>query len=75
VTKWRTPEEVLSTCYFCGESFTPRRGTRPEDQDWVEEIGEWWSEKLQHSVLAHPDCLPMGVTATLNGEDEEWSMA
>lgn len=75
MTNWRTPESVLSTCYFCGDKFRLSRGTKPEDGDYAEEVGEFWSEKLQHSVLAHPDCLPMGITNTLEGKDPDWKMA
>ncbi len=75
MTKWRTPEEVLSTCYFCGDKFLLTRGTVADDSDYAEEVGEFWSEKLQASVLAHPDCLPMGITNTLLGKDDEWKLA
>ena len=57
-------------CHFCGE--------RLAYDGWVFEendVGEWWSEKLQHSVLAHADCLPMGATATCEGRDPEWKLA
>jgi hypothetical protein len=47
-----------------------------EDDDlYEEEVGEFWSEVVNHSVLAHPDCLPMGIDATLNGADPEWKLA
>lgn len=36
------------------------------------EMGEFWSNKLEDSVMAHVDCLPEG---TIEGTNEEWSMA
>jgi hypothetical protein len=72
---WRTKENILSTCYFCGDKFRLRRGTKPEDGDYVDEVCEVWSNVLQDSVLTHPDCLPMGIEATQQGEDPEWKMA
>lgn len=62
--KWR--------CHFCEE---PVWVTVYDEDEFAEEIGEFWSDKLQDSVLAHPDCLPMGITATMEGEDPEWKMA
>lgn len=59
-------------CHFCAE----RLLTSPNDPgEYTEEVGEFWSSILRASVLAHPDCLPMGVDATLAGEDPEWSLA
>jgi hypothetical protein len=75
MSNWYTPADVLSTCFFCGEKFRLERGSTPEDGLYTEEVGEWWSEKLQDSVLGHPDCLPMGLDAVLNGDDPEWKMA
>ena len=74
-TKWRTPEEVLSTCYFCGEKLRLERGTKIEDGMYAEEVGEFWSEKMQDSVLGHPDCVPGGMESVLSGTNEEWLMA
>jgi hypothetical protein len=59
-------EWVSHHCWFC-EAELPMK-----DGDYVEEIGELWSEKMQNTVLAHVDCLPEG---TLEGTNEEWSMA
>lgn len=39
------------------------------------EVGEFWSKTLQNSVLAHPDCTPLGIDAIQEGKDPEWSMA
>ena len=62
--KWR--------CHFCQE----RLWVAEYDPDeFGEEVGEFWSEVLKESVIAHPDCLPMGADATLRGEDPEWKMA
>lgn len=62
----------VKRCHFCHEIIK----TEPGDIDlYLEEIGEFWSENLQDSVLAHPDCLPMGIDATLAGEDPEWKLA
>lgn len=49
-------------CHFCGSD--------PDD-----EMGEFWSAVLQRAVVGHPDCLPMGIDATQEGKDPEWSMA
>jgi len=65
----------LTRCYFCEEKFLMEPGSSPEDELYAEEVGEFWNETLQDSVLAHPDCLPMGIEATLSGEDPEWKMA
>lgn len=62
-------------CHFCEEKFTPQPGTSADDGLFEEEVGEFWSENLQDSVLAHPDCLPLGIDAVLTGEDPEWKMA
>lgn len=62
-------------CYFCGEKFRYERGTPIEEDMFAEEVGEFWSEKLQDSFLGHPDCLPMGITATIEGQDPDWKMA
>lgn len=65
----------LTRCYWCLERFRYEKGTKPEDGMYLDEVGEWWSESLQDSVLGHPDCLPMGVDATLQGLDPNWCMA
>lgn len=62
----------MKRCHFCQERL---RVDPQDDEFYLEEVGEFWSEVLQRSVLAHPDCLPMGITATLLGEDPEWKMA
>jgi hypothetical protein len=59
-------------CHFCGDTLRTEEGT---DDLFVEDVGEFYSNKLNDSVLAHPDCLPMGIDATLNGDDPEWVMA
>lgn len=65
----------LTRCYFCGDKFLLTPGTAPGNEDWAEEVGEFWSTRLQTSVIAHPDCLPKGITATLLDEDDEWKLA
>jgi hypothetical protein len=62
-------------CYFCGEQFRLVKGTRPEDEYYADEVGEWWNTELEESFLGHPDCLPMGATETLEGHDPVWKMA
>ena len=66
---------VHDTCHFCGTKFTPEPGTKPEDGLFKEEVGEFWSIIKQDSVLAHPDCLPLGIDAVFNETDPEWRMA
>jgi hypothetical protein len=70
-----TPQTDHTRCYFGGEPFRYQRGTRPEDGLYVEEVGEFWSEELQDTVLAHPDCTPRGIDAIATGQDPDWSMA
>ena len=58
------------TCHFCG-------GVKKLDPDGMPykqfpEMGEFWSNKLEDSVMAHVDCLPEG---TIEGTNKEWSMA
>ena len=67
----RPPRSTLR-CHFCQEQFLVTPG---DNEGFTEEVGEFWSEVLKRSVLAHPDCLPMGITATLEDEDPEWKMA
>jgi hypothetical protein len=60
-------------CAFC-------QMTIKKDKDgWIldsnGEVGEFWSETAQTSVLAHPDCLPNGIDTVLAGQDMEWKMA
>jgi hypothetical protein len=69
------PHTDLTRCYFCEERFRFERGSKPSDGLYAEEVGEFWSENLQDSVLAHPDCTPMGIDAIFNGTDPEWKMA
>lgn len=59
-------------CHFCQEALLV---DSHDDDLYEEEVGEFWSEVLQSSVLAHPDCLPMGIDATLSGADPEWKLA
>ena len=49
--------------------------TELPDGTFTEEVGEFWSDKLQNSVLAHPDCTPNGIDAIINGTDPDWKMA
>jgi len=60
-------------CYFCQAEFTPQY---PNEADayglYEEEVGEFWSEELQISVLAHADCVPEG---TLEGSNPNWKLA
>ena len=58
-------------CYFCEEKLKEY----PDCRYGSDEHGEFWSESMQRSVLAHPDCLPMGIDATIQGLDPEWKMA
>jgi len=62
-------------CHFCGDTFLVEKGSSPDDELFAEEVGEFYSNKLQDSVLAHPDCLPLGIEAVLEGNDPEWVMA
>jgi len=62
--------EVEQRCHFCEATLK-----RNKDGWYTEEVGEFWSDKLQDSVLAHPDCLPLGIDAVFNGEDPDWKMA
>jgi hypothetical protein len=60
-------------CAFCQEIIK-----RDDDDMMLDsngEVGEFWSETLQASVLAHPDCTPLGIDAIFNGKDPEWKMA
>jgi hypothetical protein len=67
-----TPVNV-NQCHFCGTKI------KKDKDGWIlpsnGEIGEFWSETLQDSVLAHPDCLPNGIDAVFEGSDTEWKMA
>lgn len=57
-------------CAFC------QQGLKKDKQGmYKEEVGEFWSEELQNSVLGHPDCTPRGIDTIQNGQDPEWSMA
>jgi hypothetical protein len=67
--------EPQTDCYWCGEPFRLERGTMPEDGLYVEEVGEFWSEEMQDSVLGHPDCTPLGIDAIVRGEDPDWKLA
>lgn len=58
-----------NACAFCQALVNHDMSTN------TEEVGEFWSETLSDTVLAHPDCLPMGIDDTLAGKDPEWSMA
>ncbi len=57
-------------CHFCGDKFLMDKYDM-----YREEVGEFWSDALQDSVLAHPDCLPLGIDAVIAGEDPDWKMA
>lgn len=60
---------IISHCHFCEtELEIDADGMYHPD----EVVGEFWSNKRQDTVIAHPDCLPEG---TLEGTNEEWSMA
>ena len=59
-----------TVCHFCGSKLRMDRGGM-----YLEEVGEFWGEAIQDSVLAHPDCLPLGIDATQAGEDPNWVMA
>ena len=69
------PQADLSRCYWCGAQFRYKRGTKPADGYYTEEVGEFWSMTMQDSVLGHPNCTPMGIDAILTEEDPEWRMA
>lgn len=60
----------LSVCYFCGGLFE-----LDEYEMYTEEVGEFWNKQVQESVLAHPDCLPLGIGAVTEGKDPVWTMA
>lgn len=62
---------IMYHCFFC-EAELKVQG--PSDF-FTEEVGEFWSETLQASVLGHPDCLPLGIDAIFEGTDTEWKMA
>lgn len=57
-------------CAFCQAILKFDKDDMP-----LEEIGEFWSKTAQESVLAHPDCTPLGIEAIQEGKDPEWSMA
>lgn len=59
-----------NACAFC-------QALLKQDKDgmYKEEVGEFWSKTLQDTVMAHPDCLPLGIDNTIMGKDPEWSMA
>lgn len=61
---------AVQRCHFCGDKLLLDRYGM-----YREEVGEFWSDKLNDSVLAHPDCLPLGIGAVINGEDPEWKLA
>jgi hypothetical protein len=65
--------KMLTHCFFGGEAFI--FDGDPEDGLYAEEVGEFWSDELNDSVLAHPDCTPRGITAILEGADPDWKMA
>ena len=73
--EWVTPDQLSRMCFFCGDRFVPRPGTTVEDEDFVDEYGEFWSEKMQESVLGHPDCIPNGIESIFDGTNTEWKMA
>ena len=62
--------EDTNYCYFGGERFLKDR-----HGEYTEEVAELWSDQLQDTVLAHPDCTPRGIEAILMGEDPDWKMA
>jgi hypothetical protein len=57
-------------CAFCQSGLK-----MDKDGMYKEEVGEFWSEKLDNSVLGHPDCTPNGIDAIISGEDPDWKMA
>lgn len=59
-----------SKCYFCEGAFE-----KDKYDMYTEEVGEFWNVKAEDSVLAHPDCTPMGIDAIITGEDKEWKLA
>jgi hypothetical protein len=58
-------------CHFCEEKLV----LDDSGMSYTTEVGEFWSEALQDSVLAHPDCLPRGFEAVAAGSDPEWKLA
>jgi hypothetical protein len=54
-------------CHFCEETVDP--------DDFETEVGEFWSRTKEDTILAHPDCLPLGIDAVFDGTDPEWCMA
>jgi hypothetical protein len=63
----------VTKCYFCKSDFV--MDGDPEWGLYAEEVGEFWSESMQDSVLAHPDCLPRGISPVIEGTDPEWKLA
>ena len=58
-------------CYFCGDKLKEY----PDCRYGSDEYGEFWSQTLQDSVLAHPDCLPVSIDEIQRGEHPEWKTA
>jgi hypothetical protein len=63
--------EVVYHCHFCGEKLV----LDESGMSYTTEVGEFWSDVLNDSVLAHPDCLPRGIDAVITGTDPEWRLA
>jgi hypothetical protein len=61
---------ITSHCFFCESELKMDGCGMP-----VEEVGEFWSDALEDSVLGHPDCTPLGIDAIQTGEDPDWKMA
>jgi hypothetical protein len=72
---YRIAKEVNAgdRCAFCNMTI------KKDADGWIlesnGEVGEFWSNTLQNSLLAHPDCLPNGIDVVITGKDPEWSMA
>jgi hypothetical protein len=49
-------------------------GCNIDPDNFNDEIGEFWSDKLQDTVVAHPDCAP-DFQAIFDGSHPDWKMA
>jgi len=64
---------LMSHCFLCEREL-------PIDSDGMiigddEEVGEFWADAFEDSVLIHPDCLPQGIDAVFEGTDPDWKLA
>ena len=64
-------DKEVMRCHFCGEQLKEF----PDCRYGSDEFGEFFSELLRDSVLAHPDCLPVSIDDIQAGKHPEWKMA